>query len=140
MKIGPKSHLDHGITDAHIRHILDRFANRSGFFAETLIMPRSLASLPCAMHGPIVGEKPVGEDEAFYERRNGRKGLSRMCARRPSQSRKLTVIAGPSGNDLCVLYTAYGGPLAPREPWDPSMSESERRESVAFWSKHALSK
>jgi hypothetical protein len=38
----------------------------------------------------------------------------------------------------CMLYTAFGGPLAPKEPGDPTLKDSEREESEKFWSQHAL--
>lgn len=38
-----------------------------------------------------------------------------------------------------ILYTAFGGPLAPREPGDPDLPAEERAESEAFWAEHALS-
>jgi hypothetical protein len=52
----------------------------------------------------------------------------------------LTVIAGPGddGLDGVVLYTAYGGKCAPREPGDTSLNDEQRLESQAFWSEHAL--
>lgn len=36
----------------------------------------------------------------------------------------------------CVLYTAYGGPLAPQEPDDPACKDVAV--SRAFWQEHAL--
>ena len=47
----------------------------------------------------------------------------------------MTVIGGPDANGLTILYTAYGGPAAPREPWDPG-STSSAREAQRFWSEH----
>jgi hypothetical protein len=38
----------------------------------------------------------------------------------------------------CILYTAFGGPLAPQEPGDPGCKDPEA--SAAFWREHALSK
>ena len=38
----------------------------------------------------------------------------------------------------CVLYTMYGGPVAPQEPGDPNCKNLG--DSEAFWSQHALSK
>jgi hypothetical protein len=40
-----------------------------------------------------------------------------------------------------ILYTAFGGPAAPREPGDPSLDGNEAglAESKAFWAEHALS-
>jgi len=37
-----------------------------------------------------------------------------------------------------VLYTAYGGPVAPREPFDRSLDEEAKAESEKFWAEHAL--
>lgn len=64
-----------------------------------------------------------------------------ICDRPSRQTRLLTVIAGPHEGDGCVLYTAHGGPAAPREPWDPSLNDDAAalEESRAFWSVHALS-
>ena len=36
------------------------------------------------------------------------------------------------------MFTAFYGPLAPKEPTDPTLSDAEREEAVKFWSKHAL--
>jgi len=52
----------------------------------------------------------------------------------------VTIIAGPHEGHSCILYTAYGGPAAPREAADPYIeSEEEREASRAFWAVHALS-
>ena len=140
MKIVNKSHLDHGLSPEHLAFIREKFGGRSEFFIETVELPAELPSLKCGLHGPIMGEDPVPEDEVFYRKRGNGRGASRLCSRPPIETRKLTVIGGPGGDDLCVLYTAYGGPLAPREPEDTSLSnEKEREESVAFWNEHALS-
>ncbi len=36
------------------------------------------------------------------------------------------------------LVTAYVGSLAPKEPWDPTLSPEEKVKSVRFWNEHAL--
>jgi hypothetical protein len=42
-------------------------------------------------------------------------------------------------HEPCVLYTAYGGPQAPREPGDPAIKDfAEQAASEIFWSEHAL--
>jgi len=38
----------------------------------------------------------------------------------------------------CILYTAFGGPLAPQEPGDPGCKNVP--ESTVFWRVHALAK
>lgn len=140
MIILPVSHLDHGLTAAHVAWLERRFVSRTGFFLETVELPAELPPLTCALHGPLVGDAPVPESEVTYRRRGDRPGASRLCARPPRPTRLLTVIAGPEGEDPCVLYTAFGGPAAPREPCDPGLADGELREaSRAFWAEHALS-
>lgn len=58
-------------------------------------------------------------------------------ARAPRQVRTVTVIAGPHDGQPCVLFTAFGGPLAPQEPGDPGCKDPDA--SRAFWAEHALS-
>lgn len=139
MKITDESHLDHGLTEGHIDFLMGRFGDRKEFFIETVEVPTDLPSLTCGLHGPIMGDEPLGEDEVFYTVRPPREYPSRMTERAPRDTRLLTVIAGPDGDEPCVLYTAFGGPLAPREPGDPTLPPGDRAESEAFWSKHALS-
>jgi hypothetical protein len=139
MKISAVSHLDHGLTDAHVAWIATIFADRSSFFIETIELPDDLSPLRCALHGPLVGESPIQESEVRYVRRGDRAGESRVCDRPFLETRLVSVIAGPHGDDPCVLFTAFGGPAAPREPWDPSLDASERERSEKFWARHALS-
>ena len=137
MIINSESHLDHGLTAAHIAFLLEQCAGRDAFFIETFELPEELPSVPCGLHGPLVGGAPVPEAEVFYRKRGEREGLSRLCSRPPQQVRQLTVIAGPHGDIPCLLYTAFGGPVAPREPFDAP--EEEKQASVEFWEQHALS-
>jgi hypothetical protein len=140
LKILPVSHLDHGLTPAHVAWLTLHFADRTGFFLATVELPAELPSLSCGLHGPLVGDPPVPESEVTYQARGDRPGKSRLCARPSRPTRLLTVIAGPEGEDPCALYTAFGGPAAPREPWDESLEGDEVREaSAAFWAEHALS-
>jgi hypothetical protein len=73
-----------------------------------------------------------------------------MVNRPVRETRILTVIGGhlpvkdngPHAVDSsrCVLYTAFGGPMAPREPGDPSITDvDDLKESTLFWAQHALS-
>lgn len=134
MQITKDSHLDHGLPEAVVTLIAERFAGRSAFFIETVELPDHLPPVPCNLHGPATGEPPVNDAEAYPLRRGDRAWASRMCDRPPAMVRQVTVIAGPHGDAPCVLYTAYGGPLAPREVGDPESTE----DSVAFWAEHAL--
>lgn len=141
--ITSQSHLDHGLTAAHLSFILRHFADREAFFAETIELPAELRPLECALRGPAVGMRPVLDAEVVLRPRSGRNYPSRLLADPslggPLFVRQMTVIAGPAaGGHPCVLYTAHGGPLAPREPGDTSLNAAERAESVTFWAEHAL--
>jgi hypothetical protein len=139
MKIIAASHLDHALTPAHVAWIAERFADQGAFFLETVELPAELPALPCGLHGPLVGDPPVPESEVTYARRGERLGATRLCARPARPSRLITVIAGPDGDELCVLYTAFGGPAAPKEPFDVGEADDATREaSRVFWAEHAL--
>jgi hypothetical protein len=141
MKIISESHLDHGLSQAHIEWILAKFQERDCFFIETVEMPDQLSQLESAIYGPVVGDEPVSEDCVTYKKRGEREGESRLVDRPTRKTRLLTVIAGPNGEAGCVLYTAYGGPSAPQEPTDPAIADDPEKlaTSKAFWSQHALS-
>jgi hypothetical protein len=158
----PQSHLDHHLSLRHLRFVLDRCQERNSFFIESVTLPDELPALSCALRGPVVGNPPVTDAEITMRSRNGRAWESRMLTdpHKPVRvaldmgkyrhwdydgtadqtSRIVTIIGGPADGFPCVLYTAYGGPLAPREPGDPSLPEAERAASVAFWAEHALVK
>ena len=137
MKITNESHLDHGLTPEHVEWLQSYFADRARFCIETVELPCHLGSLSCELHGPAVGEPPVLKHEVTYRVRGDRIGSSRMCRRPPSETRLVTVVAGPHEGEF-TLFTAYGGPLALREPWDETLDDAGRFESLAFWNEHAL--
>lgn len=132
------THLDHGLTKPQIEFLLVSLALHSGFFIETIEIPPELGSVPCGLHGPIVGDEPIADSEVSLEKRGARAYTSRIVDRAPKPTNKVTVIAGPHDGFACVLYTAYAGPLAPQEPGDPTCKDPEA--SRAFWAQHALSK
>lgn len=169
MILHPESHTDHHLRPTQVDHILSRFQKQEGFFVETFEFPEELGTVLCGLHGPIMGNLPIGDEEVSMEVRGNRAGPSRICNRYPQPTRLVTVIGGPHeeacptckgtgrvpeqrasqgwcqycrGGRLArdILYTAYGGPCAPREPWDPSLDEVGKAESVAFWATHALSR
>jgi len=140
LKVRGQSHTDHGLTADQFAFVVERFGHKEGFFAATVELPEGLGTVPCGLHGPLVGDEPVKEEEVYYAKRAGRDWASRLCARPPRETRTLSVIGGPLGGEPCVLYTAFGGPLAPREPFDTSLdSVEERWESLRVWNEHALS-
>jgi len=139
MIITDDSHLDHGLTEDQVAYIMDRFGDREGFFIESFTLPEELGTIASALYGPTAGDAPIHEGDVFYKVRGSRNGQSRMIDAPPREQRRVTVIAGPH-EGATVLYTAYGGPLAPREPFDVLNEPDEvQRESNTFWAEHALS-
>ena len=138
MIITSESHVDHVSQDV-LDYVLSVFDYRKEFFIEEIVLPDSFPPVMSALWGPLSGDPPVPEERCIYRSRGGRSILSRLVPEPPRPTRKLVVIAGPDGDEPCVLYTVYGGPMAPREPDDPSLSPEERAESVEFWAEHALS-
>jgi hypothetical protein len=137
MHATPDSHLDHGLSQEQVAYLLALFLERDHFFIETVVLPEHLGTVPCALLGPATGsDVPAG---VRYARRGERAWESRVVTAAPTQSRLVTVVAGPHNGDPCILYTMYGGPQAPREPGDPNIrDEDERAISAAFWAAHAL--
>lgn len=103
-------------------------------------MPDALEPLECGLHGPIMGDEPISETEVTYAVRGKRCTASRFIDRPKRPTRQVTVIAGEHDGRQCVLFTAFGGPSAPREPGDSTLkSWEEVCESRKFWAEHALS-
>ena len=132
------SHLDHGLTTAQLRWLLEQFGDRDAEFTETVDLPWELGPIPCALWGPVMGDKPVLTG-TIPKRRGGRLWFSRFVARDMRPGQQVTIIAGPHEGLPCVLYTVFGGPLAPQEPGDPALKPEDRPAAEAFWSEHALS-
>ncbi len=131
------SHLDHGITGNVLSFLLDKYKDKNEFFIECLEFSERFS---CGLYGPKMGDVPVLDSEVVMKVRGERGGESRMVNRPMRLVNWLTVIAGPHDGQNCVLYTAFGGLPAPREPWDSEeMDEDQFLESCEFWSKHALS-
>jgi hypothetical protein len=141
MKITPESHLDHNLSPAHVAWLTEQFADREAFFVATVTLPDHLREVECGLYGPACGDEPVAEADVTYGIRGTRKCATRFIARPVRMTRTLTVIAGPHGEEKCVLYTSYGGPSAPREPGDTSIADWKGvEEARAFWAQHALAK
>jgi hypothetical protein len=135
----PIFHADHGFQEEHLALLDEVVAQYDGFFLHMLELPEGVASLQCALHGPSVGDEPIGESEVDYVVRNNRPGPSRMVSRPTRETRKACVIGDAEKN---VIYTAYGTRAAfptPREWWDASMKPGEAESASKFWKEHALS-
>ncbi len=136
MILHKESHTDH-VTPKVLEYLLKHFADRNKFFVEAIELPEGLTAL-CSLHGPAMGDAPIGESEVIYAERPGRAWRSRLVFRPARQTRTVTVVAGPHDGHPCVLYTTHGGPPAPQELDDPSLTDDKRDESEAFWAEHAL--
>lgn len=135
MIITKDSHLDHGLTAEQITYLLKQFADVHAFRIAAVTLPTELGQVTCALYGPVMGDPP--QTDVRMGHRGERAWESRLVALPPRPTSTVTVIMGPHEGYPCVLYTAFGGPLAPREPGDPSCDDSPV--SLAFWSTHALS-
>lgn len=142
--ISPDSHVDHHLPAETLRYVIatvetERATNLGhGLVIHTVTLPEAIAPVPCALVGPATGHKPVTEDRVRHEARPPREYTSRLITHPLVFTREVTVIVGENAGDPAVLYTAFGGPLAPREPGDPTLPEDSCAESEAFWKDHAL--
>jgi len=127
------SHLDHNLTEEQIAFVLALDAAQGELTIQTVELPEALGTIPCGLYGPAMGDEPIEETRVHYAVRGERAGVSRMIAKGSRGSRMVTVISGPHDGQPCVLFTAFGGPQAAREPF-----EDDSEESRAFWAEHAL--
>jgi hypothetical protein len=137
-------HKDHGLSQDHVRTAELLALRADGFFMVTVDVTKDGGDpVPCALYGPAMGDEPIaiGAPDTHYVKRSEDRPESRMVARPMRTSHLLTVIGHGEGgeNSEPVIYTAYGGPVAPREPNDPTLeTDEEKREAHAFWRDHAL--
>ncbi len=78
MKLHKESHLDHGLNARQLAHILLKFDARKSFFIETVTLPDDLGTVACGLYGPIMGDRPITDEDTYRERRGDRKYESRM--------------------------------------------------------------
>ncbi len=133
------SHLDHGLSPDHIAWMVSTLERAPfpapGIAIVTLSIPEALSPVESRLYGPTAGDAPVSEDVVSYVVRGPRRWTTRVVVAPVRQTRTLTVVLGPDG----TLYTSYGGPAAPREPGDLSLSTmADIEASRAFWTVHAL--
>ena len=80
------------------------------------------------------------KDKIVFAQRINRKGLSRLVKGRKGEPISTLLVAFKKLMDEDNAYelrTAYIGTSSKNEPWDPK-TEEERKESCAFWNKHAI--
>ena len=129
------SHCDHALTEEQVAWVLSQDPSQHGQGAVrvfTLPLPEELGTVPCGLYGPAMGDEPVPEAEVLYVVRGARAGGSRLVDRPARQVREVTIIAGPHDGHEWVLFTAFGGPAAPKEPFEDGGDAD-------FWGEHALS-
>jgi hypothetical protein len=138
-------HADHGITEDQMAHIQNQIASGAteGVLLETgatnwpITIPANLGSVPCGLHGPAMDDEPVPESEVQNIARGEREWTDRLVDRpfRPVDYVQVIGIQKEDGSFL--LFTVYGGPLAPQNPADPTCQDVPT--STKFWADHALS-
>jgi hypothetical protein len=136
-------HYDvHKLTPEHIEWLSSQPEVLAAKGPVTLTLPDHLPELPNAIVGPVMGDAPVSHDhpEIYSESRGGGRNYdSKMMRGEHRTTKMITAITRPhKETGRPFLITAFGGPLAPKEPNDPTLRDEEREESEAFWSQHAL--
>jgi len=166
MKLGSSSpinttfgHLHRGIEEAFskIRHELDSAPDPQGVVIKTFRADHAV--FKSGLYGPAAGDPPVEESiqghKIDYRSRpvgegQNPRGVSRLINKPLRDTDLFTVIYGPHKDEKTgtlypkVLYTAFGGPPAEKEPTDPYLKEHPEdkagyNKAVAFWKDHALS-
>ncbi len=137
-------HTDHGITEKQMEFIKNQIPDMkastlsNGALNWSITIPKMFGSVPCGLHGPAMGDSPVAESEVERLARGDRAWTDRLVDR-PYREVDFIQAIGiyDSDEDVYVLFTVYGGPLAPQNPDDPSNVEKEK--ATEFWNQHALS-
>ncbi|HUT16609.1 MAG TPA: hypothetical protein VMY98_10230 [Anaerolineae bacterium] len=140
MQLHKDSHVDHGLSGQQLGWILGLMSGPvpGGLFIKTVELPAELGTAPCALYGPDMGDGPVPEAAVHYAKRGDRAYDSRLIRLPARQTRLVTVVAGPHEEHDCILYTAYAGPAALREPGDATIPSHELGASRTYWKLHAL--
>lgn len=130
-------HADHGVTESTLMWAIAQIGG-SGFFLQTFTLPDAHPDLMNALYGPSSGDEPVSDEDVHFVKRSEDRPESRMVKLPKRPTRLLTVI-GILGDGEVTIFTAYGGPVAEREPGDVTLrTDEEKAAAVAFWSTHAL--
>lgn len=134
-------HADHGIKPEQMAYIQAQIAadDPKTFFIKTIQLPRALGSVRNALYGPASGDAPVPESAVSYRPRGDRPWADRVVSWPTRPVNYVQALGMPDQADpsRIVLFTVYGGPLAPQHPDDPSNRDVESARK--FWSQHALS-
>lgn len=90
----------------------------------------------------LINTKKIGlSDKTWFAIRKNRMKASRVVTgETPLDTNIVTIIANPVAENRYELVTAWFGPIAQKEPWDPDLADdpSAFEESIRFWCSHAL--
>jgi hypothetical protein len=130
----------HGMSKDHLDYIASHPDVLAARGPVTFQLPDHLDPVPMALAGPAAGGPPVGEHEVHYANRGGGRAWdSRMIHGEHQNTQTVTAISVPhKETGKPFLITAFGGPLAPKEPGDPTHTPESKKASEQFWSQHAL--
>lgn len=117
---------------AHICEAIGKLETYSGPFAMSSIdMERTVGKDACVETSP--------EDKVTHLYRKGRQGTSPIATEKePEDTSLLTVGICLDDDGRHTMFTSFYGQLAPKEPWDESLTPEEKIKSEQFWSAHAL--
>ena len=135
-------HSDHNLPQETIDWGFDQLENflettQLPFCAHTFRLPDNLPDAENALYGPLAGDLPILESEVTYQQRGNRPWTDRLISKPLRFTRQLTIIGKAIEGDL-VAFTMHGGPLADKNPEDPTNTNPEQ--SRKFWSEHALAR
>ena len=117
--------------------------------ASRVTLPTDGSRLSCQISlGRVVGQssliktQKIGLSEtAWFAIRKNRIKASRVVPdASPVDTDLVSIVANPVEKDSYELVTAWFGAMAPKEPWDPDLTDdpSAYEESINFWCSHAL--
>ena len=125
-----KAHPDVEIND--VRKAINNIALSGTFFMESIDLHEIIGKDHCV----FVPEER--REEVKMIQRPNRDGLTPMIGIEAQSTSLITIGLCVDDDGLWTMFTAFYGVKAPKEPWDKTLSESEREESEEFWSTHAL--
>ncbi len=127
-----EAHSDVKMED--VKEAIGKISSYNGhFFIGEVNLGRILGKDTCV-------ETDQGENSGVqYLYRKGRDGRTPVILGGEGvDTEKIVVGICLDDDGLHTLFTAFYGCLAPKEPWDASLMDTEKEESVRFWSTHAL--
>ena len=117
--------------------------------SSSITLPTDGSRLSCQTSlGRVVGQssliktQKIGLSEtAWFAVRKNRMKASRVVPDvSPADTDLVSIVANPIEKNSYELVTAWFGEFAPKEPWDPDLTDdpSAYEESINFWCRHAL--